>query len=248
MKRVIWILGAGCLVFGLIGCASLRQFIQPAPRVDTLAGTQALPPYSGPKSRIAVADFEIKVAKVTEEIASGLREMFVCALVNSNRFSLLEYQVPETANKQQELPVSDVAGPETKIETDKDKTADLVIMVVITEFGPQVSGGRAGVGGGGGVGSGPLGGLAGGVLNKARLALDIRLFDASTSKIFVDTCVQGQASDISGAIMTGFSGDWDLGSGLSPYANTSMEKAMRICIIEAVKYIVGGIPTSYYKY
>nr|MBC8359566.1 hypothetical protein [Candidatus Aminicenantes bacterium] len=248
MKRVILILGAGWFIFGLIGWASLWQIIKAAPRVDSPGWAQVLPPYSGPKSRIAVANFEIKAAKVTGEIGLGLREMFISALVNSNRFSVVEYQVLETADKEQELPVSGVADLELKTETDKNKTADLIIMAAITEFELQASGGRAGVGGGGGVSSGPLGGLAGGALNKARLALDIRLLDTSTSKIFVDTCVQGQSSDISGAMMAGFLGDWDLGSGLSAYANTSMEKAIRICIIEAVKYIVGGIPTSYYKH
>ena len=61
----------------------------------------------------------------------------------------------------------------------------------------------------------------------------------------IKTCA---LSDISGAIMTGFLGSWGLGGGLSMYKNTPMEKAIRICIIEAVKYIAQTIPPSYYKY
>ncbi|GAI46009.1 unnamed protein product, partial [marine sediment metagenome] len=60
--------------------------------------------------------------------------------------------------------------------------------------------------------------------------------------------VQGQASNISSPIMTRFLGGWGLAGGLAVYANTPMEKAIRICIIEAVKYIAGGIPASYYKH
>ena len=96
--------------------------------------------------------------------------------------------------------------------------------------------------------SGVVGAMLGGALNKAHLALDVRVIDISTSEILAATLVEGQASDISGAIMAGFLEGWDLGSGLSAYANTPMEKAIRICIIEAVKYIAQTPPADYYKY
>jgi len=80
------------------------------------------------------------------------------------------------------------------------------------------------------------------------MALDIRIVDTSTSEILASTRVQGQASDIGGGIMAGFMGHWGLGGGLSAYANTPMEKAIRVCIIEAVKYISLQIPPEYYKY
>ena len=247
MKRIFFILGIGSLVFGLAGCASLQQFIKPAAQVEPTAGVQALPPYSGPKARIAIADFEVRVTEVTGKIGSGLREMLITALVNSNRFSIVQRQVLETVIKEQELSVSDTADQATKVERSKVKTADLIIMAVVTEFQPQASGGRAGVGGGGSVDRGTLGALSGEDLNKAHLALDIRVVDTSTSEILGVTRVQGQASDISGAIMVEFLG-WGLGDGLSEYANTPMEKAIRICIIEAVKYIAQAAPASYYKY
>jgi curli biogenesis system outer membrane secretion channel CsgG len=85
-------------------------------------------------------------------------------------------------------------------------------------------------------------------MNKAHMALDIRIIDASTSEILASTRVQGQASDVAGGFMTGFMGSWALGGGLSAYANTPMEKAIRVCIIEAVRYISQTIPANYYKY
>jgi curli biogenesis system outer membrane secretion channel CsgG len=252
MKRIflisVLILGAGCLTFGLTGCASLQQIMQPTAQVEPTAGVQALPPYSGPKARVALAEFEVKAAKATGEIGSGLREMLITALINSNRFSVVERQALEAVMKEQELSVSGAADETTKIERGKIKAADLIITAAVTEFEPQASGGRAGVGGGGGIGSGVLGALLGGALNKAHLALDIRLIDTSTSEILAATRVQGEASDISGAIMAGFLGGWGLGGGLSAYANTPMEKAIRICIIEAVKYIAQAAPANYYKY
>jgi len=249
VKRLLLIIGYGLTIMSLVGCASLQQLMQPTAQVDNNAGAAPLPPYSGPKARIAVADFDVKAAKATGEIGSGLREMLVTALINSSRFSVVERQALAAVMQEQELSASGVAqagsgGP----QRGKIKTADLIVTAAVTEFEPQASGGRAGVGGGGGVGSGILGGLLGAALNKAHMALDIRIVDTSTSEVLAATRVQGQASDIAGGIMAGFFGSWGLGVGLSAYANTPMEKAIRVCIIEAVRYISQTIPANYYKY
>lgn len=244
MSRILEVLAACCLVFSVAGCAVIKPLVG----IEPTAGVQALPPYSGPKARIAVADFEVKATKVSGKIGSGLRDMLITALISSNRFTVVERQVLEAMMKEQELSASDTADQENKIERSKIRTADIIVTGAITEFESQASGGRAGVGGGGRVGSGILGGLLGGALNKAHLALDVRVIDASTSEVLSATRLDGQASDISGAIMTGFLRGYGMGSGLSAYANTPMEKAIRICIIESVKYIAGSIPTDYYKY
>lgn len=249
MKKNILVIFCFLLVLTLTGCASLDALLQPTASVDNNAGAQPLPPYSGPKARIAVADFDVKAAKAGGEIGSGLREMLVTALINSNRFSVVERQALAAVMQEQELSSSGAAqttegGP----QRGKIKTADLIVTAAVTEFEPQASGGRAGIGGGGGVGSGVLGGLLGASLNKAHMALDIRIVDTSTSEVLAATRVQGQASDVAGGIMAGFLGNWGLGGGLSAYANTPMEKAIRICIIETVRYIAGAIPANYYKY
>ena len=245
MKKVLLITGIFLLVFGLTSCTSLTQ---PTATVDNNAGGTALPPYSGPKARVAVADFEVKAAKATFEIGSGLREMLTTALINSNRFSVVERQALGAVMQEQELAASGAAQPGGAVQRGQIKTADLIVTAAVTEFEPQASGGAAGIGGGGGVGSGILGGLLGAALNKAHMAMDIRIVDTSTSEVLAATRVQGQASDVAGGLMVGFLGGWGLGGGLSAYANTPMEKAIRICIIEAVRYISQGIPAGYYKY
>jgi curli biogenesis system outer membrane secretion channel CsgG len=239
----------GYSVIAFSGCEGIQQMMQPTAQVDVTAGAQPLPPYSGPKARVAVADFEVKAAKATTEIGSGLREMLLTALVNSNRFSVVERQALTAVMQEQELSASGAAqqgagGP----QRGKIKTADLIISAAVTEFEPQASGGSAGVGGGGGVGSGVLGGLLGASLNRAHMALDIRIIDASTSEILAATRVQGQATDLAGGALVGFFGSWALGAGLGAYANTPMEKAIRVCIIEAVRYITQAISPVYYKY
>jgi curli biogenesis system outer membrane secretion channel CsgG len=217
-------------------------------RVDNNAGTQALPPYSGPKARIAVADFEVKAAKATGEIGTGLKEMLVTALMNSGRFRVLERQVLNALMKEQELAASGAAEQGTGPQRGQLKTADLVITAAVTEFEPNASGGSAGLGGGAGIGRGLIGAAIGGSMKKAHMALDIRIVDTSTSEVLAATRVQGSASDISGGLMAGFMGSWGLGVGLSGYANTPMEKAIRVCIIEAVNYIAQSVPANYFKY
>ena len=246
MKKIIFLVFISALA--LSGCASLDNMMQPTASVDNNAGAAPLPPYSGPKVRVAVADFEVKAAKAGGEIGTGLREMLVTALVNSNRFSVLERQALSAVMKEQELSASGAAEQGTGPQRGKIKTADIIITAAVTEFEPNASGGSAGIGGGGGVGSGFMGALLGGSLNKAHMALDIRIVDASTSEVLASTRVQGQASDVSGAIMGGFLGSWGLGAGLGGYANTPMEKAIRICIIEAVRYVSQTIPPTYFKY
>jgi curli biogenesis system outer membrane secretion channel CsgG len=248
MRKALYILGCISFIISVVGCASLNSMMQPTAQVDNTAGAQPLPPYSGPKARIAVANFDVKAAKATGEIGSGLREMLVTALINSNRFSVLERQVLNAVMQEQELSSSGAAQQGEGPQRGKIKTADLIITAAVTEFEPQASGGQAGIGGGGGVGNGILGGLLGAALNKAHMALDIRIIDASTSEVLAATRVQGQASDVAGGFMAGFFGNWGLGGGLSMYANTPMEKAIRICIIEAVRYISQTVPANYYKY
>lgn len=246
MKKTLAIVSIFILVLELAGCASL---LQPTASVDNTAGAASLPPYSGPKARIAVADFDVKAAKATYEIGSGLREMLMTALINSNRFSVVERQALGAVMQEQELSASGAAQGGGGPQRGKIKTADLIITAAVTEFEPEASGGAAGVGGGGGVGSGILGGILGAALNKAHMALDIRIVDTSTSEVLAATRVQGQASDASGAIMAGLFGRHGLvGGGLSAYANTPMEKAIRICIIEAVRYVSQVIPANFYKY
>ncbi len=249
MKRLGALFFCFLLFFTSAGCAGFDSMLQPTAQVDNYAGAQPLPPYSGPKARIAVADFDVKAAKAGGEIGTGLREMLVTALINSSRFSVVERQVLGALMQEQELAASGAAQQGAGgAQRGKIKTADLIITAAVTEFEPQASGGGAGIGGGGGVGSGVLGGLLGAAMNKAHMALDIRLIDASTSEVLAATRVQGQASDVAGGFAMGFMGSWALGGGLGAYANTPMEKAIRICIIEAVRYISQTIPATYYKY
>ena len=81
-RGVVFCVLACCIFLGS-GCMMVR----PRASVESTVGVQALPPYSGPKARITVNEFKIKTDKATEKIGSGLRQMLITALTNSNRFS-----------------------------------------------------------------------------------------------------------------------------------------------------------------
>jgi curli biogenesis system outer membrane secretion channel CsgG len=180
MKRLVMV----AILFSVCVVSLAYAAWQPTAQVDNNAGAAALPPYSGPKARIAVADFEVKAAKATGEIGSGLREMLVTAMINSSRFSVLERQALKAVMQEQELSASGAAGQGIGgPQRGKIKTADLIVTAAVTEFEPKASGGAAGIGGGAGVGGGILGGVLGGALNKAHMALDIRIVDTSTSEV-----------------------------------------------------------------
>lgn len=175
-------------------------------------------PYSGPKAKITVVDLETKTARAGKEVTSALRAMLIKSLSKSSRFLIEERKGS--------------AG------------GDLIVLVVVEELQPQSSGGSNGIGGGGGVSSGILGGLLGPVNNKAHIIFNIRIIDAITAKVLRNDRLQAQASD---AVVEGAGGS-DFSGALSEYAGTPMEKAIRICINETVRYIAQATPENYYKY
>jgi len=158
------------LALTLTGCASLKSLLPHKAQSNNAA---MLPPYSGPRASIIVADFEIKVANADNKIGADLRKALIDSLGSSNRFNIVE-KAP----------------------------ADLIITAAVTEFEPEASGGRLGVGGGGGGSSSALGGLLGASSNKARLTLSIRIADTSTSKVLASTAIKGEAVDRQKAIDT----------------------------------------------
>jgi curli biogenesis system outer membrane secretion channel CsgG len=248
IRRLIIVLGCILLITQLLGCASLKSIFKPRGRVDN-AAMLILPPYSGPKAHIEVSDFEVKAAKADSEIGSAMHDMLVTTLIKSNRFSVVSRQEVSAALQEQELNNLSVVATPVKPQKSKIKAADLVISATISEFEPRPSGGASGVGGGGGgSSSGILNALLGVALsNKTHIVLDFRILDNSTSGVIAAGRVQGQASDISGAIMTDAFGDLVLGPKLSAYANTPMEKAIRLAVIEATRFISQAIPAQYYK-
>lgn len=251
------------LMIFLSNCATLESITQPKAKVDVGLQEQ-LPPYTGPKARIAVASFEWKVGTtggtttirglgdqpitITQEqsgIMGGLRDMLTTVLIQSGRYKVLERQQLSAIQEEIALGERGYAEKKTAVKRGKIKGADLLVVAAVTGWDPGV----AGTGGGVGLGTtGFLGAIAG-AFKKSAMAMDIRIIDTSTSEVLAATRVEGEARDVSlGGLVGGLLGNVALGGALGGYSKTPMEKAIRICMYEAVKYIISTTPSQYLKY
>lgn len=264
MYRKTLTLLALLIVLALWGC--MESMVKPEAKTDT-GQEMGLPPYSGPKARVAVADFEWKVdgsgsttkmsmGGQTIEIShseqsgytTGLRDMLTTALVQTSRYRVLERQNIGSLKQEMSLGSSGYTD-KTGIKKGAIKGADLLVMGAVTGWEPGTSGG------GGGIGGGMLGkatalfGAARGAYNKSSMAMDIRIVDTSTSEVLAATRVEGVAKDVNlGGFLGGLGGSGGMAGGLGGYAKTPMEKAIRTCLYNATKYITENTPQQYMKY
>jgi curli biogenesis system outer membrane secretion channel CsgG len=208
--------------------------------------------YDGPKARIAVAQFKDKTGKGwwTGAIGDGMADMLATALFHSNRYIVLERQTVSDVLREQDLATAGRIKKGTEAPTGEIEGAELLVTGAVTEFEGSASGGGGAIGGIGGLGTAGriLGGLAGG-LKKAHMAIDVRVIDTKTSRIVAATSVQGEATDFAlGGALAGAGGGGALGGALGGWSKTPTEKALRICIQEAVKFIVSKTPAVYYRH
>lgn len=250
----------------LIFSGCMESMVKPEAKTDT-GEEMGLPPYSGPRARVAVADFEWKVDESSQTTkigfggqtmtisstessgyTTGLRDMLTTAMVQSKRYRVLERQNMESLKNEMALTGTGYTD-KTGITKGGVKGADLLVMGAVTGWEPGTSGG------GGGLGGGVLGkatalfGAVKGAYNKSSMAMDIRIVDTHTSEVLAATRVEGVAKDVNlGAALAVFGGSGGMGGALGGYAKTPMEKAIRTCLYNATKFIAENTPQEYMKY
>lgn len=237
-------------VFSLMliaGCATIDQLTAPKATVTSgggpdMASAQA-EAYNGPKARITVTRFEDKTAKGwwTGEIGNGMADMLATSLFNTNRFIVLEHQGISDVLAEQDLAAAGRIKQETAAPIGQIEGAELQVRGTVTGFDPGSSGIGIGIGGGS---SSIAGGILGSI-KRSYLAIDIRVVDTRTTRVVAATTVEGSATDIGGLIGLG---GGHLGGGLGGWSNTPLEKALRVCIQEAVNFIVTKTPAQFYHY
>jgi len=201
--------------------------------------------YNGPKARVAVSRFKDKTGKGwwSGKIGDGMADQLITALFNTNRFIVLERQTLSDVIGEQDLGASGRIKQETAAAIGEIEGAELLVVGAVTEFEGAASGAGGGVGG---VGKGIFGAIMGGY-KKAHMAIDLRIIDARTSRIVAATSVEGEATDVNlGGLLGGYGGSGALAGGLGGWKNTPTEKALRICIKEAVQFVVSKTPQTYY--
>lgn len=255
-KKYMFLLTTITMIMFLMVDLASTQVVRPkargtpsqGPTIDQAQKEDAM----GPKARVAVTRFEDKSAKGSSEIGTGMSEMLSNALFATNRFIVLERQAIGDVLGEQDFGASGRVRQETAPAIGEIEGADLLIMGTITEFEP----GTAGAGGekqssfklpgrvrrevGDVLGSVKLGGG----IRKSHVALIVKVVDAKTGRRLASEQVEGTATDIEG--MTGLSGGI-LSGAFSGYSKTPMEKAIRICINEAVRVIETKTPKEYYR-
>jgi curli biogenesis system outer membrane secretion channel CsgG len=209
------------LVF-LIGCAQVK----PSPE---RAG------YKGPKKRIAVMDFEVKVPAAHRKIGSGMAEMLTTTLHETGNFIVLERKELGDIIREQDLAQTGRVGRETAAKIGEILGAQVLVRGALTEFEEKVSGAA-------------LGGVllkkrtgAGLQTTNAHVACDIRIYDATTGVILEAISEEASASSV-GVVLAGVLRTGDIvGGGFS--AKTPLGKATRECIEKIVNGIVDRMET-----
>ncbi|MEW6680415.1 MAG: CsgG/HfaB family protein [bacterium] len=231
-----------CLSLWIGGCAATST--EPKARVDTSMEAE-LPPYSGPKASLAVSKFEWKAEKEDIGAGDGLKDMLTTLLVQSKRFKVLERQELGSIKEEIGLSESGYVDESFTVEKGKIRGADILVIAAITGWEPGAEKRGGGVGG---FGPGWLGAI-GGAFKKSYLAMDIRIISSATSEVLAATRIEGEAKEVDlGILAGGIFGSVPLGGVLSKYSKTPMEKAIRVCLKEAVKYILENTPKEYFKY
>ena len=253
-KRVLPMFVAAAALVGWFGAAEAQVF-GPKAKVTSPTDGKSIDEaqgeaYDGPKARVAVSQFKDKTGKGwwTGAIGDGMADMLATALFNSNRYIVLERQQVSDVLREQDLGGAGRIKKGTEAPIGEIEGAELLITGAVTEFEGAASGVGGGIGGIGGTAGRVLGGIAGG-LKKAHMAIDMRVIDTRTSRIVAATSVEGEATDFAlGGALAGAGGGGALGGALGGWSKTPTEKALRLCLQEAVKFIVSKTPQTYYHY
>ena len=251
--RVLPMLAVAAMIWGGVGAAEAQLF-GPKATVTTPGGKSIdeaqQEAYDGPKARIAVSQFKDKTGKGwwTGAIGDGMADMLSTALFHSNRYIVLERQQVSDVLREQDLGAAGRIKKGSEAPIGEIEGAELLITGAVTEFEGAASGVGGGLGGVGGTAGRILGGIAGG-MKKAHMAIDVRVIDTKTSRIVAATSVEGEATDFAlGGALAGAGGGGALGGALGGWSKTPTEKALRVCIAEAVKFIASKTPATYYHY
>lgn len=197
-----------------------------------------LPPYFGPKKRLAVEDCDVKVTPTDigggdsgsipppTDFGQGLTEMLITALVNTNRFLVIERTDQGLANMQKEQNLQGV-NADSKPAANNMMGAQVLVQGTVTEFSYSKSdqGGTGNLLHGLGLSS---------AKTRATVTIDVKLYDASTGEVYDSKKADGHADSSA----TNFSLDReDFKFNNSQFQNSPLGKATRQAIEKAVLFI-----------
>ena len=196
-----------------------------------------VPEIAGPKRIVAVGKFDaigsFKAQYGDYDIGGGLAAMLTTALVESDRFIVLERANLNQVIVEQQYKAQGFAAGNSGPELGKLIGAQLFIYGSVTEFGASDSGGGFNIGFGGFGGSkNPSNISAGPQWTKGKVAMDIRVVDASTSEVVESFKVSEKVGSKSFSV-SGGSGPITIGN--QQFMQTPLGEAARKAISAAVR-------------
>jgi curli biogenesis system outer membrane secretion channel CsgG len=215
-----------------------------------------LEPYDGPKARVAVAAFEDKTAKGGAEIGGGLSTMLTTALVNSNRFIVLERDLIGEVLREQDLGAAGRVRAGTEAPVGEVEGAEVLVIGAVTAFEPEAMGIGGGI-----VGLGTLIGTAllhesnknipigAATYTESSIAIDVRAVDATTSRVLFTTSIEAKGQNWGGGVIAEVGGGRSrLPLAFGGFQKTATEAAVRKAIDLAVIELARRTPAEYFRY
>lgn len=215
-----------------------------------------LEPYDGPRARIAVAAFEDRTGKGAGEIGDGMATILTTALVNSNRFIVLERDVLDEVLREQDLGASGRVRAATAAPVGEVEGAELLALGAVTAFEPDAMGIGGGI-----LGLGTLIGtsilhaadrnipVAAATYKESYVAIDLRVVDAATSRVLFTTSVDARGYDMGGGVIAEVGGGRSrLPLAFGGFQKTATEQAVRKAIDLAVAVLARRTPTEYFRH
>ncbi len=213
--------------------------------------------YDGPKETIAIVRFDEGAQNASHfairgeggtvltgdfqgdnphQIVQNISDMVTNALVQSNRFRVLERErFDETIRREHDLQSEGWTDGNEADAKGQVKRANLLVYGSITEWEPAAA--KSSAGGGGGI-FGGIGALVGGLMGsnaKARVGIAFRVVDATTSETVYSGVFKGEGTGRKqsagvGALFSGIG----LGGGVSQEEAAPMNEAVRMALAQAV--------------
>lgn len=200
--------------------------------------TAAVPSISGPKRTISVGRFDAIGAFTAKygswDIGGGLSAMMTSALVESERFIVVERANLQQVLSEQELKAAGLTSAGTGPGAGKLTGVQFLVFGSVTEFGVDDEGGGFSLGASGG----GLGNLFSAALSQqsasGTVAIDIRLVDSTSGQVVENHRLKEEISSSGWDISGGYQG---ISLGTNQFYKTPLGQAVRNVITTAVQRI-----------
>ncbi|UCF32040.1 MAG: hypothetical protein JSV26_06490 [bacterium] len=226
MRTWIHFLSAALLLFVAASCATYGGAGQ-----QEVMEEISYPPYSGPKKRIAVLEFDNDIAyrwwDRSWQIEDKLTEMVITELMKTNQFIVVERGALDEILAEQDLGASGRVRQETAARVGDLLGAQVLVKGTVTEFIERESGGAGGI---------AISGIGiGGSSHTGHVAIDVRLIDSTTGQILQSHRAEGKIKSTGIGGIAFFSG---VVFGGTTYKKTALGQATRQAVQNAVSFVL----------